>query len=218
MTIVRVAPPRFPLIAATVDTENESVLSILRAAECCFYGSGYAAASMREIAETANVSKSLLHYHFSSKEHLFLEMQTLVYNRLAERIRAAMQRDAHSPEEGLRMLDTFIQILREHVEMPVHVELWARALMNDKLKRHVILLRDFLTDALVATAERIFSANREDLPINVGVAADLLWAALTGMALMEAFDPNPQRVENAFAGLREMVVLALNSGESHGNS
>lgn len=44
--------------------------AILDAAESVF-ASGYAGASMREIAERAGVAQALIHYHFDTKEKLF---------------------------------------------------------------------------------------------------------------------------------------------------
>jgi AcrR family transcriptional regulator len=45
--------------------------AILKGALACFSSLGYAGASMREIAEAADVTQGLLHYHFKSKEGLF---------------------------------------------------------------------------------------------------------------------------------------------------
>jgi AcrR family transcriptional regulator len=45
--------------------------AILKGALASFSTSGYAGASMREIAEAAGVTQGLLHYHFKSKEGLY---------------------------------------------------------------------------------------------------------------------------------------------------
>ncbi len=49
-------------------------VAILDAAEKVFAKSGFAGASMREIAETAGVAQALIHYHFDNKEKLFEAM------------------------------------------------------------------------------------------------------------------------------------------------
>lgn len=57
--------------AAAVQTRNTARFdTILDAAEQVF-ASGYAGASMREIAERAGVAQALIHYHFETKEKLF---------------------------------------------------------------------------------------------------------------------------------------------------
>ena len=60
---------------------------ILEAAAECFGRSGYRGASMQDIANAAGVAKSLLHYHFDSKEQIFLEVQLGLYRSLLDRIR-----------------------------------------------------------------------------------------------------------------------------------
>ena len=48
--------------------------SILTASEVVFANSGFTGATMREIAELANVAQGLIHYHFKTKEILFEAM------------------------------------------------------------------------------------------------------------------------------------------------
>jgi AcrR family transcriptional regulator len=50
--------------------------AILDAAERVFADAGFEGASMRSIAEAADVAQALLHYHFGTKERLFAEMFT----------------------------------------------------------------------------------------------------------------------------------------------
>jgi AcrR family transcriptional regulator len=66
--------------------ENDSVVRILDAAASCFGRRGYHGTSMQDVAREAKVSKSLLHYHFDSKEHIFLEVQLRVIRALRARV------------------------------------------------------------------------------------------------------------------------------------
>ncbi|MEX0344274.1 MAG: TetR/AcrR family transcriptional regulator [Rhizobiaceae bacterium] len=50
------------------------IAAILDAAEIVFARSGFAGASVREIAERAGVAQALIHYHFKTKENLFEAM------------------------------------------------------------------------------------------------------------------------------------------------
>lgn len=50
------------------------IAAILDAAELVFARSGFAGASVREIAERAGVAQALIHYHFKTKEKLFEAM------------------------------------------------------------------------------------------------------------------------------------------------
>lgn len=71
--------------------------AILDAAEQVFASSGYKGATMREIAETAQVAQGLIHYHFKNKETLFEKMVARrsgeINDRRAELLAALFQQN-----------------------------------------------------------------------------------------------------------------------------
>lgn len=75
--------------------------AILDAAEQVFASSGYTGATMREIAETAQVAQGLIHYHFDNKETLFEKMVARrsgeINGRRADLLEALLKKD-HQPE------------------------------------------------------------------------------------------------------------------------
>ncbi len=185
------------------------VETILAAAEGCFSRAGYAAASMREIAEHAGVSKSLLHYHFQSKEHLFVEVQIRAYERLAARVTLAVSQVASGSERGLLAFDAAFDALRANGALAKQAELWAGALSNEKLRVHVVRLREFFRALLVSSIEQVLGPDRERLPMSVEAAADLVWATLNGLGIASAFGEPEARVERAIAALRALAGIAL---------
>lgn len=58
-------------LAPTSDTVAPSLRKILDAAEAVFSEIGFDGAGMKAIAQRADVSQALLHYHFGSKERLY---------------------------------------------------------------------------------------------------------------------------------------------------
>ncbi|MDO8636551.1 MAG: TetR/AcrR family transcriptional regulator [Dehalococcoidia bacterium] len=60
--------------------------AILEAAELLFAQKGYQAASIDNIAVAARVSGGLVHYHFHSKEDLFMELVKNVMDGFSERL------------------------------------------------------------------------------------------------------------------------------------
>lgn len=68
--------------------QNRSQTAILDAAERVFGTHGFDGASMREIAQGAEVAQALLHYHFKTKEALY----DAVFERRASTIRTMRQR------------------------------------------------------------------------------------------------------------------------------
>lgn len=189
--------------------ERGQVEAILAAAEGCFSRAGYAGASMREIAEGAGVSKSLLHYHFQSKEHLFVEVQIRAYDRLAARVASAVAPLPSGKDRGLVAFDALLAALRESNDLTVQAELWAGALSNEKLRTHVVRLREFFRGLLVRSIGEILGEDLTRVGISAEMAADLVWAVLNGMGIESAFGAPADRVANAEKALRALAGIAL---------
>jgi AcrR family transcriptional regulator len=189
--------------------ERGQVEVILAAAEGCFSRAGYAGASMREIAEGAGVSKSLLHYHFQSKEHLFVEVQIRAYDRLAARVAAAVAPLPSGKDRGLMAFDALLAALKESNDLAVQAELWAGALSNEKLRTHVVRLREFFRALLVRSIGEILGEDLGRVGISAEMAADLVWAVLNGMGIESAFGAPQGRVDNAEKALRALAAIAL---------
>ena len=201
--------PSEPLLQGLLDQDAEPVRRIIEAAERCLERSGYGGMSVRDIAQEAGVSKSLLHYHFLSKEHVFLELQIAVYNRLAARVTTALARIEPGTERSLMALDALLEVLRNQADLPLHTEIWSRSLTNPKLRSHARRLREYLRVVAIDTIEKLLGPALDRLPFGADVAADVVLAAISGLSLQAAFDDGEDRVEAAFRGLRSIIGLAL---------
>ncbi len=197
------------LSTGLVNADSSTIDSILTAAEACFGATGYVATSMREIAQRARVSKGLLHYHFRSKEHLFLEMLVRLYNRLAAQITAAAARGATPVERALWAMDTLFAVLKANPDFQVQARVWAASLSNQRLRVHARRLREHLRHEIVRAIEQILGPATTSLPMRIEVAADIFWAMVSGVGLIAAADADPERATAAFDGLKRMVALAL---------
>src|SRR5690349_9582981 len=81
--------PRIPRVVRPISTETDRTarVTILDAAEQVFGTHGFDGGSMREIAQLAGISQSLLHYHYESKASLY----EAIFERRAEVIRQVRQ-------------------------------------------------------------------------------------------------------------------------------
>jgi len=66
---------------------------ITRAAIDVFFDKGFDAASMREIAEKAGVTKPMIYYHFKNKQTLYQELLEEHLNEFCERLENILARD-----------------------------------------------------------------------------------------------------------------------------
>jgi AcrR family transcriptional regulator len=192
--------------------DGDVVERILASAEGCFRDAGYAGVSLREIAERAGVSKSLVLYHFDSKDHVFAELQLRVYRRLAARISESLAAAGGSAlsRAGLA-LDSLMEAVRGGNDLAVHAMLGARAITKPEAAPHVRRMRRELRALLHGTMQEIFGEEHERLPLTLEAAGDLLWASLTGLGLQSALDDSPRELERGFESLRTIVSLAFSA-------
>lgn len=200
---------RGALIEGLLDHQQDTILRILKAAECCFYGYGFNETSMQKIADVAEVSKGLLHYHFQSKEHLFLELQINLYNRLAEQVLALAEEHDTLVGRGLRVLDELYGIFRRSDDLPIQLEIWQRALGNPKLKAHVIRFKAFIRETMITILNGIVGDRVDQLPIDVEAAADLIWVVLSGLKVLSGFVADEAETRKIFDNFKTIVARTL---------
>lgn len=78
-------------------------IHIIRSAYRVMGEKGVYRVPLQDIAEAADVSKSVLLYYFKSKENLVLSVMRWVLNQIAERIRASVS-NVRDPEERIRLM------------------------------------------------------------------------------------------------------------------
>lgn len=101
---------------------EESRANILDAARKAFAERGFEAANIRDIATDAGVTHTLIRYHFGSKEELWKEVVTHMFQRLDEEMRAGLKgAKGASPQDNLReFLRTYIRYCARN---PEHVRI-----------------------------------------------------------------------------------------------
>jgi AcrR family transcriptional regulator len=88
---------------------------LLQSAVHVFDRKGYFAASVREIAEMAGVTKPALYYHFGSKEGLLLAILEWAVKQFSSTVAAAVERTGSARERLLALsLDVF-GLFEEHI-------------------------------------------------------------------------------------------------------
>ncbi len=87
--------------------------SILEAAERLFVERGFAGTSMNDVARDAEVTKSLIHHHFGSKEELWTEVKRRLVSQWAE-----LQKEILTSEDGSllmkRSIESYFAFLAQH--------------------------------------------------------------------------------------------------------
>ena len=189
---------------------GKDLTELLDGAEACFRRAGYAGTSIREIAREAGVSKGLIHYHFQSKEHLFLEVQARFYRRVARGIADSLADRDGPQEQALFALDEVFRAFQTSADLQVQAKVWAASLSNQTLLGHVQRMRNHLRTELVKLVAKVLGPARSAFPISPEAAVDLLWGTFVGLGLQASID-DEDRTLQAFAALRQLVAQSLSS-------
>jgi AcrR family transcriptional regulator len=212
--VVVVAAIRARRLQATKGDLPESIAEgtrgrILEAALHLFAETGYAGASIREIAAAAGVQPASLYAHFQSKEHILAELAKVGHEVHHRRLRAALLESGPDPSEQLAAL------VRAHVRL--HCELPMLAVVsNNELHslspdraEPVMATRDSSTGLFNEVIERGI-----DLGVFAPSHAWLAVAAIGGMGIRVAnwyapdFELSIEEVAETYAEFALNIVRA----------
>lgn len=201
----------------SINRDNASVLKILRGATALFGRCGYHGTSLHDIAREAGVSKSLLHYHFESKEHLFMEAQLELLRELLGHVRtltAALGGDASRSLRGVEagLAEVMDYIERDVDQIAVMLEFRTVAAVNPAVGE---LVDRFHAEVLALAVDGIHNAlgplvDRLVLPPER--LAQLLLTLFNGVLVDLAFargDEARERVRGTFEDMRSLLVGAV---------
>jgi AcrR family transcriptional regulator len=164
---------------------------ILQAAVRCFAEQGFHPTTMRDVLRESGMSAGALYLYFKSKEDL---IEAIAENRhLHERRWITEALEQTDLAAGMRLLLTlFGKALADRaarLERRLSVQLWAEALRDEKVRRHILAGVHMPADLLT----RLFQAARKrgEFPrsLDPRAAARILIALFQGMVLQIAWEP-----------------------------
>lgn len=91
---------------------------IFMAAREVFHQKGFDGARMQEIADKAQINKSMLHYYYRSKDKLFEKVYQLSLMRALPRIVVLLNKDLQLEEKLRRFVREYLKIIKDNPEIP----------------------------------------------------------------------------------------------------
>ncbi|MFY9846460.1 MAG: TetR/AcrR family transcriptional regulator [Trebonia sp.] len=187
---------------------------ILDAATACFSERGIHATTMQDICQRAGLSPGAVYCWFTGKEAIIDAVADERHARERDMLQAAAT--AGDPRAAFSsFFDAYLDWLADPAEQRrrrVSIQMWADALVNDRLRASVragtdqqAIARDFITAAQVAG----------DLPADIpadGLTRVLL-AIIQGFILQQAWDPGID-----IASYRQAVTFLIDALTSHPRS
>jgi AcrR family transcriptional regulator len=182
---------------------------ILDAARDVLAGQGYAATTLRAIADAANVQPSLVHYHFGGKQQLLVAVLERENERLLERQRALFAGSQPLAEKWLTACAYLGEDLRSGY-VRILWELWAVGLADDRLREQWRNAIGGWHELLVHAATEWTAEHGVELPISPRALATLVGDAFLGaeteiLAGISERDAPHLEALTAVAGLIEWV-------------
>jgi AcrR family transcriptional regulator len=186
----------------------ETTRRILGAARRLFAEAGFSGASMGAVAKEAGVSKGLLHYHFDSKDHLFVETQQAFFRELHRRFSERADRGDGGVVSALEALDAAWEAIRDlHGGAAFVVETLALSNHDSALGRRVADFYDESTALLEDAIAQIFSSDLDQLAVPPERMAVLLRVLSEGLVVELArarTDAELIRVDRAYRDFRDL--------------
>jgi AcrR family transcriptional regulator len=193
--------------------ENKSVQRILKAALERWTRDGYHGASLKDIADSAGVAKSLVHYHFASKEHLLIELQADWCRRVARNVRERMAAGPASLESALAAFDqVWDAMIATRNQFAFAIEVWRQSLTQPAIRERLVAF-DREIGALCAEGLRVtLGPLATELAVPLDRAAALVQVVLDGLSFRLFLDDDVAAVRRTFDDVRTILVAALLPG------
>lgn len=164
---------------------------ILDAAAECFARKGFHHTTMHDICQMAELSPGAVYRYFRSKDDIIAAMEEQGRERSGAIIEAitSERKDTLAILEGL--VDVFFSKLEDVRDCAVHIELWAEALSNPRIREMVVGIDDSIREAFV---RKIVSASQERGEINPHLDPDavarVMMSFWDGLVLQKTLDPS----------------------------
>lgn len=101
--------------------KNDTEAQILEAAKKIFIQKGFAGARMQEIAEAANINKSMLHYYFRDKKSLFEKILDNTVQLVFPKLIVAIQSEGAVIEKLEKIVHTYIDTVLKNPYVPLFI-------------------------------------------------------------------------------------------------
>jgi AcrR family transcriptional regulator len=188
---------------------------ILDAALSVFTRRGYREASVDEIAEEAQTSKGGVYFHFPGKQTLFRALLDLSARRLLERVEEAIGRETEPVARADAALLTVLHSFADHRSL-------ARLFMIEALgagaefQERLLAMHDEFIDLIQRHLDEAVATGVVAASVDTRVASRAWFGALNEVILHWLLKGEPERLEDAYAALRPLLMRSVGVGRAEG--
>jgi AcrR family transcriptional regulator len=118
--------------------EQKTEEQILEAAKVVFQERGFAGARMQEIADQADINKSMLHYYFRSKDKLFQKVFQESLLQFFPKILKVLSGDLALVPKIQKLVETYYDMFQQHPHLP--------SFIIHEMNQHPRRFKEFIND------------------------------------------------------------------------
>lgn len=196
---------------------EETEVAIMEATSNAVCRHGYADVTMQDIADEFEKSKSLLHYHYDTKEDLFISFLEYLVDQFEDQLEIWIEGDA-PPEERLReYIDWFAVEPDETERASLHLallEMRSQAQHNERIREQFRRSDQMARSAFISLIEEGQETGRFDPSIEISELARLSFVAMDGARARQVTLDEPGYSEAVADTLYTLLIEHLeNPGE-----
>jgi len=197
------------------DAQN-SISKILDATVESISGLGYDGASMIRIAKKAGVSKSLLHYHFKSKEDLVIQALTSITQEIAADIRQQIDVAKPSWVRISSAVDALFDLFISSKERASFVnEMYSTAAHNERLNDQLKIYHKKQFEVIEEILSTAIGEDEQSFLFSLSDLAELVQTMILGLSVNRIFAENENRMNNYLQIFKKLLVLSITGKETN---
>lgn len=144
----------FDRMAGKKADKESTELKIFEAAREVFQSKGLEGARMQEIADKAEINKSMLHYYYRSKDKLFEKVYKLSIIKLIPQIASLLNQDLPLEQKIRNFVSKYMEIIKANPDIPLFV--------IHELNKNPGRLKKFMLDEMAKKVQPFLNQLREE--------------------------------------------------------
>jgi AcrR family transcriptional regulator len=163
---------------------------ILDAAAECFAQKGFHHSTMHDICQMAELSPGAVYRYFASKDDIIAAMEEQGRQHSAAVIEAITSERENTLDVLEGLVDVFFSKLEDQRDCAVHIELWAEAMSNPRIRKMVVGIDDSIRNAFVTRVVRRAQERGEiSAELDPDSVARVMMSFWDGLVLQKTLDP-----------------------------